>query len=67
MWGLEHSEHTPNARKTVSARLARYSYGIPVSVPFNPKVHLQGDRILDNAEGIWRANNQMKWLLKRAS
>jgi hypothetical protein len=65
MWGLEHSEHTPTARKTVSTRLARYSYGMAISTPFDPKIHLMEDRILDQSEGIFRANNQMKWLLKR--
>jgi hypothetical protein len=67
MWGLEHSEYTPTTRKTVSTRLARYSYGVAIAPLFDPKVHLMEDRILDESEGVFRANDQMKWLLKRVN
>lgn len=67
MWGLEHSSHITSSKKTVSARVARYSYGIAVSEPFDSSIHLTEDRFLDPAEGIYRATNQMKWLLRRVS
>jgi len=48
----------------VLSRVARWSYGFPVSRPFDPKVHDIADRFLDPSEGIYRAKGQMVWLLK---
>ena len=67
MWGLEHSEHLTTTKKTVSSRLARYSYGIVVCQPFDSSKHLLEDRIMHPSKGVWYANNQMLWLIKRVS
>ncbi|KAH7357222.1 hypothetical protein BKA65DRAFT_592706 [Rhexocercosporidium sp. MPI-PUGE-AT-0058] len=48
----------------VVSRIARYSYGFPVSVPFDPSRHLLEDRFMDDSEGIYRARNQMMWILE---
>ena len=67
LWGLEHSELTAavNDNPTITSRLSRYSYGIVVSVPYDPSKHLVQDRFHDAVEGIDRAANQMQWFLKR--
>ncbi|KAL2060461.1 hypothetical protein VTL71DRAFT_9492 [Oculimacula yallundae] len=48
----------------VISRIARYSYGFPVSVPFDPSQHLLEDRFVDESEGVYRARNQMMWMLE---
>lgn len=66
LWGLEHSELTSViSRPTVISRISRYSYGLRFSHLFNPKEHLLEDKYLDVADGKYRADNQMTWLLKR--
>lgn len=70
LWGLEHSELTKltaavNDNLTITSRLSRYSYGVPFSEPYDPRRHLAQDRYFDEIEGIYRAGDQMEWLLKR--
>lgn len=82
MWGLEHAGQSarpnilelplgrnsiPAAPATVASRISKYSYGISVAVPFDQSKHLWKDRVHDPAENIYRANNQMCWLLRRVS
>lgn len=57
MWGLEHT--------AIESRNARYSYGYAVNVPFENGKHDSQDRYYDNSEGIYRARDQMGWLMKR--
>ncbi|KAF1348323.1 hypothetical protein EJ07DRAFT_160131 [Lizonia empirigonia] len=65
LWGLEHSQQNPAPSKTVKSRIARYSYGIRASLPFDEsKGHLARDRFRD-VKGMWRANNQMSWHLRK--
>ena len=65
LWGLEHSEKYPSASKTVTARIARYSYGIKCSELFDEtKGHLIRDR-RRGVRGEWRADNQMHWMLEK--
>jgi hypothetical protein len=65
MWGLEHSHQNPARRKTVKSRIARYSYGVRCTLPFDhSKGHLPQDRFM-NVKGEWRANNQMIWKLRK--
>ncbi|KAF2624867.1 actin-like ATPase domain-containing protein [Macroventuria anomochaeta] len=65
MWGLEHSQQNPSPRRTVKSRIARYSYGIVCTLPFDEsKGHLLRDRIR-GSRGEWRAANQMSWMLKK--
>lgn len=65
MWGLEHSQQSPALKKTVKSRIARYSYGIECTLPFDAsKGHLVKDRFVDR-KGQVRANNQMIWKLKK--
>jgi len=65
MWGLEHSQRIPNSKKTVTSRLARYSYGIICSRPFDYALgHLYKDAFF-NQRGEWLAKNQMIWKLKK--
>ncbi|KAG9557021.1 hypothetical protein KCU71_g11127, partial [Aureobasidium melanogenum] len=68
-WGLEHvdairtSPHRTNL--TVTSRLSRYSYGYSVMTPFENDKHLLSDLYYDRVEGVNKAKNQMRWLLKR--
>ncbi|CAG8962469.1 hypothetical protein HYFRA_00014199 [Hymenoscyphus fraxineus] len=48
----------------VVSRIARYSYGFAVSTLFDPSEHLPEDRYLCESEGVYRANNQMMWILE---
>ncbi|KAI8713929.1 hypothetical protein NCS52_01239000 [Fusarium sp. LHS14.1] len=68
-WGLEHANGQPGASTapvpTVTGRISKYSYGVPVSVPFEPSRHLWADRFLDPATNKYYAGNQMQWLLRR--
>ena len=65
MWGLENSNHNTYTKKTITARLARHSYGICCGKPFDSsKGHLQIDRKL-YPDGHYRAINQMQWLLHK--
>jgi len=78
MWGLEHS--TPAARLerlgsrsskeelpkvTVVTRIARYSYGVAVSWPFEPGKHVLSDKVWDPASNSWKADNQVYWLIEK--
>ena len=66
LWGLEHSDITYNiSTPTVVSRIARYSYGMALSHIYDPAKHLPEDVYLDTAEGVYRAKDQMNWLLKR--
>ncbi|KAF8415361.1 hypothetical protein EV426DRAFT_630019 [Tirmania nivea] len=62
LWGLEQNHAT-----SFLSRIARTSYGICFAVPFDPKNpnHYQEDKWWDEAKRIWRAKNQMRWLLTR--
>jgi hypothetical protein len=65
MWGLEHSQRSPAPKKTVKSRIARYSYGIKCSQPFDySKGHKIEDSFIDR-KGEWRAKDQMIWKLKK--
>lgn len=66
MWGLEHSKSAKEAGipPTVKSRIARYSYGIRMDVPFDPEKHSKHDRA--PASSGWDvAKDQMVWLLKK--
>ena len=80
MWGLEHSASTkplaglsPWSSKeekppvTVKSRIARYSYGVEVSFPFESGKHLLADRVWDAASNSWKADHQVYWLIKKVS
>ncbi|KAJ4993517.1 Hsp70 family chaperone [Stagonosporopsis vannaccii] len=65
IWGLERSQQTASSKKTVRSRIARYSYGIPCTVPFDES---QGHQLRDRirgSKGEWRAANQMSWMLRK--
>jgi hypothetical protein len=65
MWGLEHSENSTYTQKTVTSRIARYSYGICCAEIFDPQRHLEYDRFTSESDGKVRARRQMRWLLQR--
>jgi hypothetical protein len=48
----------------VTSRLARYSYGICLEVPFNSSIHLLKDRRVD-IDGEILATDQMTWLIRK--
>jgi hypothetical protein len=65
MWGLEHSEQYPTAKKTVVSRIARHSYGLVVSRTWEiAEGALEKDR-RRGTRGEWRADNQMHWMLRK--
>ena len=67
LWGLEHSKLTTtiNDNPTITSRLSRYSYGIPMSEVYDSSKHIIQDRYFHKIKGIYMARNQMKWLLQR--
>ncbi|KAL1613681.1 hypothetical protein SLS54_010378 [Diplodia seriata] len=68
-WGLENADAVAvcpdRTNKTVVSRLSRYSYGVALSCLWDASIHDEHDRYFDQAEGVYRARNQMRWLLKR--
>jgi hypothetical protein len=50
---------------TIVSRISRYSYGVPISEPFDPHRHHWRDQVIDPSSGEIHARNQMEWLLKR--
>lgn len=65
LWGLENStRQNNNANKTVTSRLARYSYGNCWDVEFNSSIHHEKDRI-ESIDGVIRARQQMNWLVEK--
>ncbi|KAH8690418.1 hypothetical protein GQ44DRAFT_833025 [Phaeosphaeriaceae sp. PMI808] len=65
MWGLENSTYSPPPKKTVRARIARYSYGLCYETEFDAsKGHERRDREW-SPRGYWEARNQMRWLLEK--
>ncbi|KAH7125733.1 hypothetical protein B0J11DRAFT_506551 [Dendryphion nanum] len=65
LWGLENSKHNLSPKKTVRARIARYSYGFSFAAVFDEsKGHRWEDR-RQWPDGTWRAINQMGWLLEK--
>ncbi|RDI80134.1 hypothetical protein Vi05172_g9924 [Venturia inaequalis] len=66
LWGLD-SSRRPNdiiMPRMVSARLARYSYGICWDRTFDSTRHRLEDRVV-RLDGAVRARNQMEWLIKK--
>ncbi|KAH6849437.1 hypothetical protein B0T12DRAFT_418225 [Alternaria alternata] len=64
LWGLEHSSHSEFTPATVSARIARFSYGNRWDIPFDiSKGHQEIDR-KKRPDG-WYAGDQMNWLIKK--
>ncbi|KAI8713422.1 hypothetical protein NCS52_01286900 [Fusarium sp. LHS14.1] len=49
----------------VTSTVSRASYGLRHAEPFNPKVHLQQDKVWCETEHEWRAENQITWYLKK--
>lgn len=50
----------------VASRISRASYGVMCMEKWDEQKH-QGhpeDRIFDNQHRMWKANNQMKWLIR---
>ncbi|KAL1794655.1 hypothetical protein ACET3X_006471 [Alternaria dauci] len=64
LWGLEHSSHSDFTTPTVSARIARFSYGNRWDVPFDAS---RGHREIDRKKRPdgWYAEDQMNWLIKK--
>jgi hypothetical protein len=61
---LEHSSHSEFTPATVSARIARFSYGNRWDIPFDiSKGHQEIDR-KKRPDG-WYAGDQMNWLIKK--
>ncbi|KAJ2992964.1 hypothetical protein NUW58_g1993 [Xylaria curta] len=50
---------------TVASTIARRSLGVAMTPSFKEGVHEERDRLWDKDEGIWRADNQMQWYLKK--
>ncbi len=55
----------PTPKKTVTARIARHSYGICWATPYDEsRGHLQID-VERSADGRLWARNQMQWLVRK--
>ena len=68
LWGLEHSQRAQERKipPTVKSRIARYSYGIRMDMPFDSTKHTELDRAPDSS-GRNVAKDQMFWLLEKVS
>ena len=49
----------------IASIVSRASYGISFHQYFDPKKHLERDKVWDDHVDEWRAYNQMKWYLNR--
>ncbi|KAI0453565.1 hypothetical protein F5B21DRAFT_525719 [Xylaria acuta] len=49
----------------VHTRVARLSYGWRFRAEFDETIHDIRDRIWDDLDGSWKADNQMEWVIKR--
>lgn len=50
---------------TVVSTIARTSLGVRFREFFEDGVHLEKDKFWDEDEGVWKAQNQMEWYLKK--
>lgn len=64
LWGLEHSKSFEIV-PTVTERLARYSYGIEKTVPYDAKKHRSTDAYWSPAQQKHMAQNQMYWFIRK--
>ncbi|KAI8655978.1 hypothetical protein NCS55_01251700 [Fusarium keratoplasticum] len=49
----------------VTSTISRARYGMSHAVPFDPKLHLQQDKIWNETAHEWMADNQVTWYLKK--
>ncbi|OBS27025.1 hypothetical protein FPOA_00966 [Fusarium poae] len=58
--------HSPSSGLgvVVTSRVARMSYGIKYRANFIHGKHKKKDRVWDNKQNVWKADNQMEWFLK---
>lgn len=67
LWGLENSDHQNlKSNKTVTSRLARYSYGNCWNALYDSRIHQEQDRI-QGVDGVVRAKDQMNWVVTKVS
>ena len=52
---------------TVASTIARLSLGITFQPIFEEGKHRQKDKYFDELEGVWRAEGQMEWYLRKVS
>jgi len=60
LWGLEQNHAT-----SFVSRIARISYGVVLRMPFDSSIHIESEKVWNEAKSMWMARRQMKWLLKR--
>ena len=63
--GLSDAEIKSQTQSLVVSRVSRINYGILFTAPFDEEKHDERDRVWDEDELRWRANNQMDWYLKK--
>lgn len=51
----------------VQSRISRCNYGTRYHTDFDPTIHLEIDKKYDRIRGNDKAENQLKWYLKRVS
>jgi hypothetical protein len=51
----------------ITATIARVSVRICIQEPWDEKRHQEVDKYWCDYEGVWNADNQMMWLLKKVS
>ncbi|KAI5864716.1 hypothetical protein GGS23DRAFT_561506 [Durotheca rogersii] len=62
---LKFFDHIIPAPIAVTSTVSRASYGTVCRATFNSREHLEADRVWSSDEGMWKADNQMAWYLKR--
>lgn len=50
---------------SVRSRISRASYGILCQEKWDEKKHRKEDKSWDEDELVWKAKNQMKWLVEK--
>ncbi|EEU41915.1 uncharacterized protein NECHADRAFT_50859 [Fusarium vanettenii 77-13-4] len=64
-FGTTSSKRDSPAPIQVTSTISRASYGVNHRSAFNPKVHLQQDKIWSKTAYAWEADNQIRWYLKK--
>ncbi|KAI1757988.1 hypothetical protein F4782DRAFT_475954 [Xylaria castorea] len=59
------NKHGPKPPIRIASTVSRASYGIAVGKRFDALNHIEEDKEWDEHRGVWLANNQMSWYIKR--
>jgi hypothetical protein len=67
VYGLTQKNLSPSLQVKVGARISRMSYGVEYKQKWKAKKHQKRDKVWDDMEHEFMAENQMKWFLQQVS